>query len=186
MGHILESWVNLESTSLSLLYWLQELVALSDPDRYKVKNKERQTHLVVHNLTETDSGLYYCSAVYPIGSSMSHVELKVSRLLSEYWQHWHFGFLAILSFHWAFGLIWVFTFLASRLQKPPGYDLFWDMFPSPLFMLTMTGRSLRQSLGRCLTHLLSLKKKRKKKKIVNSVTFFPDFWQFRFCFLSSI
>lgn len=56
-------------------------MALSEPDRYKVDNKERQTHLMVHNLTESDSGLYYCSAVYPIGSSMGHVELKVSSIV---------------------------------------------------------------------------------------------------------
>lgn len=55
-------------------------MALSEPGRYEVKNEKNQTHLVVHNLTEADSGLYYCSAIYPIGSSTGHVELKVSRL----------------------------------------------------------------------------------------------------------
>ncbi|XP_075881937.1 embigin [Nelusetta ayraudi] len=55
----------------------QKHVALSEPGRYEVKNEKNQTHLVVHNLTEADSGLYYCSAIYPIGSSTGHVELKV-------------------------------------------------------------------------------------------------------------
>lgn len=55
-------------------------MALSEPGRYEVKNEEKKTHLVVHNLTETDSGLYYCSAIYPISSCTGHVELKVSRL----------------------------------------------------------------------------------------------------------
>lgn len=32
---------------------------------------------MVHNLTEADSGLYYCNAIYSIGTTMGHVELKV-------------------------------------------------------------------------------------------------------------
>lgn len=62
-------------------------MALSEPDRYKVNNKARQTHLMVHNLTETDSGRYYCSAVYPIGSSMGHVDLKVSLIILSQLHH---------------------------------------------------------------------------------------------------
>ncbi|KAM9392770.1 embigin [Pholidichthys leucotaenia] len=53
------------------------------PHRYEINNndKEQMTKLVVHNLTQDDSGLYYCGAVYGIGSSMGHVELKVITIM---------------------------------------------------------------------------------------------------------
>nr|XP_046241359.1 embigin [Scatophagus argus] len=55
----------------------EQISPAAEPHRYKIKYKERETFLLVYNLTEADSGLYYCSAVYPVGTSMGHVELKV-------------------------------------------------------------------------------------------------------------
>ncbi|XP_035513776.1 embigin [Morone saxatilis] len=49
----------------------------AEPQRYEIKNEERKTKLLVHNLTEADSGLYYCGAVYAISTAIGHVELKV-------------------------------------------------------------------------------------------------------------
>ncbi|XP_054466299.1 embigin [Anoplopoma fimbria] len=54
-----------------------QIFDITEPLRYVIKNEERKTKLVVHNLTEADGGLYYCGAVYAIGTAMSHVELKV-------------------------------------------------------------------------------------------------------------
>ncbi|KAF7657446.1 hypothetical protein LDENG_00026970 [Lucifuga dentata] len=51
--------------------------AVAEPQRYEIKNEEVKTTLKVHNLTEADSGLYYCGAVYAINTSMSHMELKI-------------------------------------------------------------------------------------------------------------
>ncbi|KAG7221275.1 hypothetical protein INR49_017340, partial [Caranx melampygus] len=48
--------------------------------RYEIKNEEGKTKLVVQNLTEADSGMFYCEAVYAIGTSMSPVELRVITL----------------------------------------------------------------------------------------------------------
>ncbi|XP_071402372.1 embigin [Centroberyx affinis] len=59
----------------------------AEPLRYEVKNeagtagKAGKTMLTVHKLTEADSGSYYCGAVYDIGISMSHVELRVITFL---------------------------------------------------------------------------------------------------------
>ncbi|KAM7415795.1 hypothetical protein PAMA_018046 [Pampus argenteus] len=50
---------------------------IEEPQRYEIKNQEDKTKLLVHNLTEADSGLYYCGAVYPISTTLSKVELKV-------------------------------------------------------------------------------------------------------------
>uniref|UniRef100_A0A3P8T0X4 Embigin n=1 Tax=Amphiprion percula TaxID=161767 RepID=A0A3P8T0X4_AMPPE len=55
----------------------EQIFVAAEPHHYEIINKERKTRLVVHNLTEADSGLYYCGAVYAIGTTMSHVELKV-------------------------------------------------------------------------------------------------------------
>nr|XP_029135195.1 embigin [Labrus bergylta] len=49
----------------------------AEPQRYEIKNDGWKTKLLVYNLTEADSGLFYCGAVYPISTTMSHVELKV-------------------------------------------------------------------------------------------------------------
>ncbi|XP_034026836.1 embigin [Thalassophryne amazonica] len=49
----------------------------AEPHRYEIKNQDWKTKLKVHNLSEADSGMYYCGAVYAISTSMSHVELKV-------------------------------------------------------------------------------------------------------------
>ncbi|XP_056232715.1 embigin [Seriola aureovittata] len=46
-------------------------------ERYEIKNEEGKTKLVVHNLTEADSGLYHCEAVYNISKTTSKVELRV-------------------------------------------------------------------------------------------------------------
>ncbi|XP_072243594.1 embigin [Leuresthes tenuis] len=47
------------------------------PQRYEITSTKWKTRLQVINLTEADSGPYYCGAVYAISTSMSHVELKV-------------------------------------------------------------------------------------------------------------
>lgn len=51
----------------------------SDQDhRYKITKEEGgKTKLVVYNLTEADSGLYFCGAVYGIATSMGYMQLKV-------------------------------------------------------------------------------------------------------------
>ncbi|XP_044051305.1 embigin isoform X2 [Siniperca chuatsi] len=55
----------------------EKIFADAEPHRYEIKNEERKTTLVVHNLTETDSGLFYCGAVYTIGTTVGHMELRV-------------------------------------------------------------------------------------------------------------
>ncbi|XP_072288522.1 embigin [Eucyclogobius newberryi] len=45
--------------------------------RYKMTKDEKKTKLLVYNLTESDSGVYYCGAVYGIGTSMGHMQLRV-------------------------------------------------------------------------------------------------------------
>ncbi|XP_076587567.1 embigin [Chaetodon auriga] len=55
----------------------EQIFAAAEPHRYEIKNQERETKLLVHNLTEADSGLYYCGAVYAISTAMGHVKLKV-------------------------------------------------------------------------------------------------------------
>lgn len=55
-----------------------QILAAAEPQKYEIKNQDRETKLVVHNVTEADSGYYYCSAVYPISSTLGHVVLKVS------------------------------------------------------------------------------------------------------------
>ncbi|KAK7934354.1 hypothetical protein WMY93_005250 [Mugilogobius chulae] len=45
--------------------------------RYKITKDEKKTKLLVLNLTESDSGVYYCEAVYGIGTSMGHMHLRV-------------------------------------------------------------------------------------------------------------
>ncbi|XP_070690179.1 embigin isoform X2 [Pempheris klunzingeri] len=55
----------------------EQIFTAAEPHRYEIKNEERKTKLLVHNLTKADTGLYYCGAVYAISTAMSHVELKV-------------------------------------------------------------------------------------------------------------
>ncbi|CAJ1069205.1 embigin [Xyrichtys novacula] len=45
--------------------------------KFSIKNDEKKTKLVIHDLTADDSGLYYCGAVYGVGITMGRVELKV-------------------------------------------------------------------------------------------------------------
>ncbi|XP_045891607.1 embigin isoform X2 [Micropterus dolomieu] len=54
-----------------------KIFAGAESTRYKITNVEWKTKLEVFNLTEADSGLYYCGAVYPLSTTMGHVELKV-------------------------------------------------------------------------------------------------------------
>lgn len=49
----------------------------SKDHRYKIIKDGEKTKLVVHNLTESDSGVYYCGAVYGIATSMGHMQLRV-------------------------------------------------------------------------------------------------------------
>ncbi|XP_041644290.1 embigin [Cheilinus undulatus] len=55
----------------------EQIFSEAEPQKYGIKIEEWKTKLVVHNLTEADSGLYYCGAVYGISTTMGHVELKV-------------------------------------------------------------------------------------------------------------
>ncbi|KAM9360927.1 embigin [Symphorus nematophorus] len=55
----------------------EQIFPASEPHRYEIRNEEKKTKLLVHNLTEADSGLYYCGAVYAISTTMGHVELRV-------------------------------------------------------------------------------------------------------------
>ncbi|KAM9858152.1 embigin [Aulostomus maculatus] len=55
----------------------EQIDVQAEPHRYEIKIKENESRLLVHNLTQADSGLYYCGAVYAISTTMSHVELKV-------------------------------------------------------------------------------------------------------------
>ncbi|XP_026176648.1 embigin [Mastacembelus armatus] len=55
----------------------EQIVPDEESHRYKIKNEEWKTKLVVNNLTKADSGMYYCGAVYGISTTMGHVELKV-------------------------------------------------------------------------------------------------------------
>ncbi|XP_053181874.1 embigin [Scomber japonicus] len=55
----------------------EQIDVAAEPLRYEIKNDNGKTRLVVHNVTEADSGLYYCGAVYAITTTFSHVELKI-------------------------------------------------------------------------------------------------------------
>ncbi|XP_035591524.1 embigin isoform X1 [Oncorhynchus keta] len=56
----------------------QELInATTDPLRYKISVDGNTTKLTVMNLTEEDSGVYVCSAIYNIKASVSRVEVRV-------------------------------------------------------------------------------------------------------------
>ncbi|KAM3610841.1 uncharacterized protein V6R79_009494 [Siganus canaliculatus] len=55
----------------------EQIVPSAETHRYKIKNEENKTKLLIHNLTEADAGLYYCGAVYPLNTTLAHVELKV-------------------------------------------------------------------------------------------------------------
>uniref|UniRef100_A0A3Q3J257 Ig-like domain-containing protein n=1 Tax=Monopterus albus TaxID=43700 RepID=A0A3Q3J257_MONAL len=70
----------------------EEQIFPAEEPRYKIKNEDEKTKLVVHNLTEADSGLYYCGAVYAIATTKSPVKLKVI----TYWEPLK-PFLAILA-----------------------------------------------------------------------------------------
>ncbi|XP_061586087.1 embigin [Cololabis saira] len=55
----------------------EQIFSAPAPHRYEIYNDERKTKLKVKNLTEADSGRFYCGAVYNISTSMSHMSLKV-------------------------------------------------------------------------------------------------------------
>lgn len=59
------------------------LINSSLEHRYKIKNAEDQkkTKLVVQDVAQNDSGMYYCGAVYEVGTSLSHTELKVISIM---------------------------------------------------------------------------------------------------------
>ncbi|XP_008292379.1 embigin [Stegastes partitus] len=54
----------------------KELIS-AEPQRYEIKNTNNHTKLLVHNLTEADSGVFFCGAVFAIHTTMRPVELKV-------------------------------------------------------------------------------------------------------------
>ncbi|XP_056151872.1 embigin [Lampris incognitus] len=53
----------------------------AEPHRYKIRNDDRKTILTLQNVTEADSGPYYCTAVYSVGTSMGRVEVKIISFL---------------------------------------------------------------------------------------------------------
>ncbi|XP_074525764.1 embigin [Halichoeres trimaculatus] len=55
----------------------EQIVTSEEHHKYGIKNEEGKAKLLIHNLTEDDSGSYYCGAVYAIGTTMGRVELKV-------------------------------------------------------------------------------------------------------------
>uniref|UniRef100_H3DDQ8 Embigin n=1 Tax=Tetraodon nigroviridis TaxID=99883 RepID=H3DDQ8_TETNG len=55
----------------------EQILEAAVPQKYEIKNQERETKLLVYNLTEADSGLYYCNAVYPMSSTEGQVVLRV-------------------------------------------------------------------------------------------------------------
>ncbi|XP_068506187.1 embigin [Syngnathus scovelli] len=55
----------------------EQIDTVTEPEKYQMKNDEKSTKLHVYNLTHDDSVLFYCSAVFAIGSAVSHLELKV-------------------------------------------------------------------------------------------------------------
>ncbi|XP_012733892.3 embigin [Fundulus heteroclitus] len=59
----------------------EEISAATDPHRYLTINDGWKTKLKVKNVSEADSGLYHCGAVYNISTSMTHVELKVITIM---------------------------------------------------------------------------------------------------------
>ncbi|XP_041854356.1 embigin [Melanotaenia boesemani] len=59
----------------------EQILAAAAPQRYEIINNDWKTKLEVKNLSEADSGTYYCGAVYNISISMSHVELRVISFL---------------------------------------------------------------------------------------------------------
>lgn len=48
----------------------------SDP-RYEITRDGKKSKLLVHNLTEADSGVYHCGAVYGVSTAMGHMQLRV-------------------------------------------------------------------------------------------------------------
>ncbi|XP_056458849.1 embigin-like [Gadus chalcogrammus] len=52
-----------------------------DSPQYQIHNQEGKTKLTVRNLTEADSGAYYCGAVYDISVTLSRVDLRVITFL---------------------------------------------------------------------------------------------------------
>ncbi|XP_017267665.3 embigin [Kryptolebias marmoratus] len=55
----------------------KEQINTTASKRFKIVSEERETKLKVKDLTLDDAGQYYCGAVYPIGTSVGQVELKV-------------------------------------------------------------------------------------------------------------
>ncbi|XP_062237522.1 embigin [Platichthys flesus] len=58
----------------------EQIFYATESHQYEIKDKDWTSKLVVHNLTEADSGSYHCEAVYALGTTMGHVELKVITL----------------------------------------------------------------------------------------------------------
>ncbi|XP_029960516.1 embigin-like [Salarias fasciatus] len=59
----------------------EQILPAADVLHYEITVMEWKTKLTVYNLSRDDSGLYYCGAVYAIGTAMSHVELKVITIM---------------------------------------------------------------------------------------------------------
>uniref|UniRef100_A0A1A7Z085 Embigin n=1 Tax=Iconisemion striatum TaxID=60296 RepID=A0A1A7Z085_9TELE len=59
----------------------EQIIVDATPGHYDIINEKDEkafkTKLKMKDLSEADSGVYYCGAVYPIGTSTSRMELKV-------------------------------------------------------------------------------------------------------------
>ncbi|XP_077416317.1 embigin [Vanacampus margaritifer] len=55
----------------------EQIDTVAEAEKYQIKNDGKATKLQVYNLTMDDSVLFYCGAVFAIGTAFSHLELKV-------------------------------------------------------------------------------------------------------------
>lgn len=78
-------------TRCDALVLQEQILDKAMSERYEITNVNHTTKLTVKNLSLADSGWYHCSAVYPIGSSMSKAELKVSRRRVNSFTHCRFN-----------------------------------------------------------------------------------------------
>ncbi|CAI5649578.1 embigin [Oreochromis niloticus] len=84
LGDFVVIYCKMEETKPEPRTWIwykangtEKILIAEESQRYEIHNEGWKTKLKIINLTDEDSGSYYCGAVYRIGTSMSHVELKI-------------------------------------------------------------------------------------------------------------